>query len=447
MHWLKIKNIRCFAEPDPIEIRPLTLLIGENSTGKTTVMACLHTLLCFFAGHGVRFNRGPFEMGSFMEIARKRDGNGGQAEGFSLSIGGTEDSFEWGFDFSRKENGLEPRLSEIRYRAPDFRATLSGDRLALKTASGELSMRTFHGSNSDLVTRGSPEFAIYLAITNGYTGRSDSENRKLSKLHKEAFKRDEWYYSFKDFYYPFAFRGRRGSYLPLDLRDLHALGPIRSRPQRTYASVQDMEDPEGSHAPAYLASLFRHDKDKWREFKQRLDRLGTALGLFKSISIRGHGKNPSDPFQIELKVAPGAAGNLISDMGYGVGQMLPVLVDVLRAREQDFFLIQQPEIHLHPRGQAELGSFFGRRAKEGKHTFLVETHSDYLLDRVRTDVRDKEHPLGAEDVSIIYFERARKGSEVKIHNIALDKQGNFQNAPDSYRDFFIKEHQRFLGID
>jgi len=446
MHWLKIKNIRCFAEPDPIEIRPLTLLIGENSTGKTTVMACLHTLLCFFAGHGVRFNRGPFEMGSFREIARKVDGNGGQAEGFSLSIGGTEDSFEWGFDFSRKENGLEPRLSEIRYRAPDFRATLSGDRLVLKTASGESSTQA-HELDSDFSTLGSPDFTIYLAITKGSIANSDSENRKLSELYKEAFKKEQRHYSFEDFYYPFAPRRRRGFYLPLDLRKLHALGPIRSRPQRTYTPVQDMEDPEGSHAPAYLASLFRYDKDGWREFKQRLDRLGAALGLFKSISIRGHGKNDGDPFQIELKVAPGAAGNLISDMGYGVGQMLPVLVDVLRACEQDFFLIQQPEIHLHPRGQAELGSFFGRMAKEGKHTFLVETHSDYLLDRVRTDVRDKEHPLTAEDVSIVYFERARKGSEVKIHNIALDKQGNFQNAPDSYRDFFIKEHQRFLGID
>ncbi|MDD9864463.1 MAG: AAA family ATPase [Gammaproteobacteria bacterium] len=433
MHWLKIKNIRCFAEPDPIEIRPLTLLIGENSTGKTTVMACLHTLLCFFSGHGVRFNRGPFEMGSFLEIARKKDGNGGQAEGFSLSIGGTEDSFEWGFDFSRKENGLEPRLSEIRYWAPDFRATLSGDRLVLKTASGEASVPVGEFAPEEYPTDNSPNLAMYYAFTQGC-----QSDRKLEELYKE---------SYNGFYWPFSIKEWRGICTPFHSGSIHALGPIRSRPQRTYTPVQDMEDPEGSHASAYLARLSRYDKDGWRKFKQRLDRIGTALDLFKSISIRSHGKNPSDPFQIELKVAPGAAGNLISDMGYGVGQMLPVLVDVLRARERELFLIQQPEIHLHPRGQAELGSFFGRMAKEGKHTFLVETHSDYLLDRVRTDVRDKEHPLGAGDVSILYFERARKGSEVKIHNITLDKQGNFRNAPDSYRDFFIKEHQRFLGID
>src|SRR5881396_1662040 len=74
--------------------------------------------------------------------------------------------------------------------------------------------------------------------------------------------------------------------------------------------------------------------------------------------------------------------NLV-DVGYGVSQALPILVDTLqRPAADEVFLLQQPEVHLHPRAQAELGSFFVSQAGK-KRRFVIETHSDYLVDRVR----------------------------------------------------------------
>lgn len=121
---------------------------------------------------------------------------------------------------------------------------------------------------------------------------------------------------------------------------------------------------------------------------------------------------------------------------------------MLRNSERRTFLLQQPEVHLHPRAQSELGTFLGTLAKSTGKMFLVETHSDHLFDRIRMDVRDGKESrdglnLKPEDVSNLYFER--RGSEVEIYSIELDTEGNLIGAPDSYRKFFLNEERRFLG--
>jgi predicted ATPase len=153
------------------------------------------------------------------------------------------------------------------------------------------------------------------------------------------------------------------------------------------------------------------------------------------------GSSESDPFQIRLHIG-GTTVNLI-DVGYGVSQVLPIVVDSLRSKQGGTFLLQQPEVHLHPKAQAELGSFLGILAKQQDKRFVIETHSDYLVDRIRMDIRDKKNGLRPEDVSLLYFER--RNGEAQIHRLELDEQGNIVNAPPGYRSFFLEEERRFLG--
>jgi predicted ATPase len=127
-------------------------------------------------------------------------------------------------------------------------------------------------------------------------------------------------------------------------------------------------------------------------------------------------------------------------VGYGVSQALPILVDTLQLSSA-LFLLQQPEVHLHPRAQAALGSFFAKRISKGKQ-FIIETHSDYLVDRIRMEIRRKQ--LKPEDVSLLYFER--KKSSATIHNINLDSNGAIVDPPPGYRQFFLKEERDLLGI-
>ena len=75
---------------------------------------------------------------------------------------------------------------------------------------------------------------------------------------------------------------------------------------------------------------------------------------------------------------------------------------------------------------------------------MVETHSDYIIDRVRMDVRDRTTGLKPEDVSILYFEP--RDLDVKIHSIRLDEMGNVLDAPPAYRKFFMEEIRRSIGL-
>jgi len=107
------------------------------------------------------------------------------------------------------------------------------------------------------------------------------------------------------------------------------------------------------------------------------------------------------------------------------------------------FLFQQPEVHLHPKAQAALGSIFSEYISNNHNNFIVsETHSDYLIDRIRIEVRNKLIP--PELINILYFESVE--SSVKIHEMHLDKQGNVLDAPSGYRDFFIREQEKVLGL-
>jgi predicted ATPase len=125
-----------------------------------------------------------------------------------------------------------------------------------------------------------------------------------------------------------------------------------------------------------------------------------------------------------------------------VSQVLPILVDTLqRAGPFETFLLQQPEVHLHPKAQAELGSFFAKQADTNRR-FVIETHSDYLVDRIRMEVRRKV--LTPEDVSSLYFERGKSGAT--IHNLELGADGTITNPPPGFRQFFLKEELDLLGV-
>ena len=196
----------------------------------------------------------------------------------------------------------------------------------------------------------------------------------------------------------------------------------------------------------YLANLSFQDRKGWTDLKQALEEFGQSSGLFDEIGIRQLGKRESEPFQLQIRKygdrLKGPSRNVI-DVGYGVSQVLPVITELLRRDAPSMFLLQQPEVHLHPSAQAALGSLFCKVAGPERQ-LIVETHSDHMLDRIRMDIRDGQGNLGPEDVSILFFERSEL--DVHVHSLGLDKAGNVLGAPEGYRRFFMEEMQRSLGL-
>jgi predicted ATPase len=191
-----------------------------------------------------------------------------------------------------------------------------------------------------------------------------------------------------------------------------------------------------------LATLHGTSPEEFEDLARQLASYGKDANLFSKLQVKRLGKKAGDPFQ--LLVAVDRYPFNLRDVGYGVSQVLPILVDTLTAPKGQTFLLQQPEVHLHPRAQAALGSLFVQQAARRNQTFVVETHSDYLVDRVRMDIRDGRSTLEPDDVVILYFERS--GGRATVHPIRIDPQGNLVDVPKGYRRFFLEEERRLLGI-
>jgi len=191
----------------------------------------------------------------------------------------------------------------------------------------------------------------------------------------------------------------------------------------------------------YMAYLARQHPLQWEKFKEKLVGFGKSSGLFDEIRIISLGKYEGQPFQIEVRKRgnkkKGSWRNLV-DVGYGVSQVLPLITELMRHDAPSLILLQQPEVHLHPSAQAALGSIFGHLAADRQ--IVVETHSDFFVNRIRTDLRDQKIPLSPSDVSILYFERNE--IDVHIHSIGIDQQGNITGAPPGYGKFFMEEAAR-----
>ena len=435
-----LTDVRCFQGEQRACLRPITLLIGENSTGKTTFLGCYSVLNDLFSATPrfdpePEFNREPFSMGSFRDIVRSRRGPQGRIDEFKIGLGVAAEKSNNMTSFLIKltltESGSQPVISNMRYEfGPNSYLDLSRDKrdmISVKTPNS-----TFRLDNP---LRG---WAYTLFQLSHLIASPDEDKTLIGKETIEVFE-----YIYKLFRVsatnPNKFNFRR--FLLPRLPELVLVAPLRSKPQRTYNPVQEVASSEGDHVPMLMMRLDRTNERQWRPLHESLATFGRESGMFSDIRVRRLGKQMSDPFQLQVKARSGTPANIM-DVGYGVSQSLPILVDI-HGHKNSLFLLQQPEVHLHPRAQAELATVFAESVRQSDNSFLIETHSDYIVDRIRILVRQGK--IAADDVSILYF--APAGNAVKIHNIELDDNGNLENVPPGYRDFFLRESDRLLGFD
>ena len=433
MDEIIVEGVRCFYERQSIPLRKLTVLVGENSSGKSTFLALTRLAWSICQGAiDVDFNEEPFRLGAFDQIASRIGGRMGNAKEFSVgakvyvqglpSIGRSSpiESNVQVCGIFMKSNA-QPRLSRWSLESRSHSVLVNyGPKFpewSFSTPSGVSTVVTRYVYSRDAL--------VYMASMGDLLslgGVHDLEGTAPSKDDLEALRDLSLAISWVAPSKPYAF------------------APIRTQPQRTYDPLKEIPDPQGSHVPMTLARIASSDSKAWKNLALAVQEFGRASGLFTNVEVRKMGKDEGDPFQIRVKIA-GSAFNLV-DVGYGVSQILPIVVDILRSEGRGTFLLQQPEVHLHPKAQAELGSFLAAIATATGKRFVVETHSDYLVDRIRMDIRDRRN-IEPKDVQILYFER--QNGKVKVHPIEIDENGNLESVPKGYRSFFLEEERRFLG--
>ena len=131
--------------------------------------------------------------------------------------------------------------------------------------------------------------------------------------------------------------------------------------------------------------------------------------------------------------------------GFGLTQILPLIAAAISADRDDLMLIENPEVHLHPSGQARMGEFLVEVAA-ARVQVLIETHSDHILNGVRRAV--KNGILPADEVRL-YFFRPRDGSdagaESQVESLAIDAAGNLDAWPEGFFDQFERDMGFFAG--
>jgi predicted ATPase len=176
------------------------------------------------------------------------------------------------------------------------------------------------------------------------------------------------------------------------------------------------------------------------KFKKYLCQVGKKSDLFDSMRIRKFGDEPTSPFALNVIIGDKALN--VKNVGYGVSQSLPVIVELFARSKKSWFAIQQPEIHLHPKAQAALGDVIFNLAITEKKKFLIETHTDYIIDRFRLNCRTKKRRI---DSQVLFFERTARGN--RVHPIEIMKNGEYSDKqPKSFRKFFMLEELKLLGI-
>ena len=467
-----IGNVRCFAGEQRVPIRPVTLLVGANSTGKTTFLGgyrVLHRLTSSESWQNdlsrrriLSFNDEPFSMGAFQDIVN-RGAMKRRVPAFQLGA-------KLPFTSYASEKSASGKRRVIKDVAGKMDVIYSFQEVGSSPAVRKASVIFPSGEKIDIVL-GERQFDgwHHMAFVDPRTGKhvdagmlteeiitandismafSDlgREGRKMGKNVKDS---KEGRKNVIDFLNRQLYMGKKKEDMLKHMSFYnesieYSLSPIRAKPKRTYDPVSDEYNPEGDHVPMFLAQLSRTSKKEWELLRKRLVDFGKESGMFSDFRVKGLGRHVSNPFQIHVKAA-GVVSNLL-DVGYGVGQVYPLLVQIMRATqraERATFLLQEPEVHLHPQAQAALTSFFIKSAKDDGHAFIIETHGDAIIDRVRICVSNGLIP--PEDVVILYFEAQPRGN-VKIHPIQMDKMANLLDAPKGYRKFFMDEGNLLLGF-
>ncbi len=427
MEYLYADNFRGFTNA-LLPIRDINFFVGENSTGKTSMLSLLKLLKSVDFLSDQDFNAEGVELGNYRDIVNV---NATDKSYFRVGLidKGNDNRFSGFLMTFIEEEGI-PFLHKYTYRFESEQTEL----IFFKKIAKYRLKKLPEAKNAIPPIR-----EIF---------------REWVEEHKEKKSRYTGYRQFnrQDFLtaplplltfilYP----GTRRRVPPVP-KSIVWFGPIRTRPWRTYDEYRLKFSAEGVHTPYLIKKILSYGTGKQAEvnkLRDSIEAFGRESGLFKSIEVRAYDpKSKASPFELDIHLNGEEPLN-IKNVGYGVSQTLPIIVEFLFQPKHTWFAIQQPEIHIHPKAQASLGDVLFNLALLENKKFLVETHSDFIIDRFRTNYR-KTKVKPKPDAQIIFFERDVEGN--KMHCIAISKDGELPDTqPKAYRDFFFKEQMHLLG--
>ena len=416
---LKVSNFRLFDDEVTVRFRPITVLIGRNSSGKSSIVKFLLMLKQSSPSGQSRLLNSEGDkvsLGTFVDLKNTLTTKRNLT--FELCVSTARNNltrFLPGLSDSDSEEKAESLLCKIqasvfysrrsnRGRVSYSLATLlAGEQLLsfdvkpledsslwdYPPISTELRSASLASGNDDMPESLGPRIARVKAI-----------QRQLSRRFAERSIVDTLIYQ---------------------INSIRHLLPVRAESQRVIlASSPPVDDvgQTGEYTMPHLQQLASESNSGYEFIRPHLENI---IGI-EAIRFRTSGGYVSQAFA-RSKIT--GADVLIADYGFGVGQCLPILVQGAIMAPQTTLIVEQPEAQLHPTAQLELGSFFADLWNQRKVTSIIETHSGNVLLRLRRLIARGN--LSHKDVSVAYFTCDEdNGNMPVIRNLDINQDGSMQ---------------------
>ena len=257
---------------------------------------------------------------------------------------------------------------------------------------------------------------------------------------------------------PEEFRAVENNFRYFFANDVKYLGPLRDEPKPLYPleSLGNTTDVgfKGEHTAAVLdlnrnRSVPTIDVQKFETsgiFVSSYINLGEAvsrwlsfLGVAESVVTADRGKIGHE---LQVNTADVEKAHDLTNVGVGVSQVLPIVVMALLSGKGSLLIFEQPELHLHPKVQARLGDFFLAMSLLGKQC-IVETHSEYLIERFRRRIAEDEDDRYKKLLSVYFFETI--DGQTCVRNVEINEYGAILNWPSEFFDQAANETDQIIS--
>lgn len=442
---LRFTNFKSWAQAD-LACGPITGLFGTNSSGKTSL---IQFLLLMKQTKDATDRRISLELnGEFIHLGTIKD---------SIHRHDESQSITWSLSFRLAS---ELALSDPSQKKTSLVAT--GDRLTLRS---ETAVRqTAPVARKLSYCLGDMKFS--LAPRNGDARQFELKASPVGDAKSDfSFLRTKgraWElpgpiksYAFPDqartYYQNAGFLADLEAAYETEIDKIFYLGPLREFPKRDYLWARSRPTDVGQRGEKAIDAILaateagekRNIKPKARlkPFQELIAYWLREMGLIESFSVVEIAPG-SNRWQARVRTSAGASEVLLTDVGFGVSQVLPVVTLLQYVPEGSTVILEQPEIHLHPLAQAGLADVIIQAATHRNVQVILESHSEHLL--LRLQRRIAEEAVSGDDVKL-YFCDSPRGTSI-LTPLDVDLYGNIRNWPDKFMgDAFTETAQAELA--
>lgn len=426
---LRIQNFKSWRDTGDLEIAPLTGLFGTNSSGKTSILQMLLMLKQTVESPDRRRvlhfgdDRALVDLGTFYDVAT------GHNTDLPLTL-----ELVWNLPRTLSVTDPETRRRLFSADSLAFTTTIIQEDEKLLVDEFEYHFDNYRFGMTRKQQAGGRSKQEYDLVSDAFRAKRTVGRQWPLPLPVKC-------YGFPDEatgYY------QNTGFLPdfeLAFEDLFAriayLGPLREHPQRSYIWAGDNPIGVGQRGEQAVHALLASRafgniispgyKRRRRTVEERVGEWLQELGLIHSFTLQRIAEHRRD-YELRVKTRSSGPEVLITDVGFGVSQILPVLVLCYYVPEGSTIILEQPEIHLHPSVQAGLADVLIDTVNNRNVQIVVESHSEHLLTRLQR--RIAEQTIAPEKTALYFC--TKPSAESHIERLDVDMFGRINNWPPNF---------------